>query len=347
MKKADRHQQAIRDIQSVRSKNLQPAQLATELLSGNRAVLSQCITLTESSAAADRNKAQQILSIVQSHAGKSIRIGISGVPGAGKSTFIEAFGVWLCEKGHRVAVLAVDPSSETGKGSILGDKTRMNELAARKDAFIRPSPSSGNLGGVARKTRESIYLCEAAGFDVILVETVGVGQNETAVHSMVDVFVLISVAGTGDELQGIKRGITELADLVLVNKADGNNLPMAKAARQDMSRAFHLMPEKASGWTAQAQLCSALEKTGLSEAWEQIRKFQEHTLANGYFEKHRLDQLKYWLHDYLREELWNRFLQHPDVANQFEFTSDQVSSLELPVATAAEMLLTLYNKSRD
>jgi LAO/AO transport system kinase len=344
MKKQDRHQQAIRDIQAVRSKSLQPDQLATELLEGNRSVLSQCITLTESSVVADRQKAQQILSIVQPHSGRSIRIGISGVPGAGKSTFIEAFGVWLCEKGHKVAVLAVDPSSETGKGSILGDKTRMNELAARKDAFIRPSPSSGNLGGVARKTRESIYLCEAAGFDVILVETVGVGQNETAVHSMVDMFVLISVAGTGDELQGIKRGITELADLVLVNKADGSNLPMAKAARQDMLRAFHLMPEKASGWTPQAQLCSALEKTGLDEAWEQISKFKAHTIANGYFEQHRLEQLRFWLHDYLREELWNSFLQHPEVAKNFELINDQVKSLTLPVATAADMLLTLYKK---
>ncbi len=344
MKKEDRHQKAIQKIQAVRSKNLQANELANDLIGGSLSTLSQCITLTESSVPSDRKKAQDVLQLVQPHSGKSIRIGISGVPGAGKSTFIEAFGVWLCEQGHKVAVLAVDPSSETGKGSILGDKTRMNELAARPDAFIRPSPSSGNLGGVARKTRESIYLCEASGFEIILVETVGVGQNETTVHGMVDVFVLISVAGTGDELQGIKRGITELADIVLVNKADGNNLPMAKAARQDMVRAFHLMPEKESGWIPQAQLCSALEKTGLSEVWEQIVRYKEHTVTNGYFESHRLDQLNNWLSDYLRDELWDRFLHHQEVQKQFESISKQVISLKLPVATAAEQLLKLYNK---
>jgi LAO/AO transport system kinase len=344
MKKEDRHQKAIQKIQAVRLKNLQANELANDLIGGSLSTLAQCITLTESSVPSDRKKAQDILQLVQPHAGKSIRIGISGVPGAGKSTFIEAFGVWLCEQGHKVAVLAVDPSSETGKGSILGDKTRMNELAARPDAFIRPSPSSGNLGGVARKTRESIYLCEASGFEIILIETVGVGQNETTVHGMVDVFVLISVAGTGDELQGIKRGITELADIVLVNKADGNNLPMAKAARQDMVRAFHLMPEKESGWIPQAQLCSALEKTGLSVVWEQIMRYKEHTVSNGYFESHRLDQLNNWLSDYLRDELWDRFLHHQEVQKQFETISKQVISLKLPVATAAEQLLKLYNK---
>ena len=272
-KNTNNRQQQIYRIRSSREEASDLDKLSDAIRTGSRTALSKGITLVESLREEDRRSAQDLLAALLPFSGNSIRIGISGVPGAGKSTFIEAFGSLLCSMGRKVAVLAVDPSSEIAKGSILGDKTRMNELAANEKAFIRPSPSGGNLGGVARRTRESIYLCEAAGFDTILVETVGVGQNETAVHHMVDLFLLIALAGSGDELQGIKRGITELADIILVNKADGENLPRAKAARQDLIRAMHFLPERENKVPVEVFLCSSLEKTGLSEIWQAIEGF--------------------------------------------------------------------------
>ena len=308
-KNTNNRQQQINRIRSRRDKANDLDKLSEAIRQGSISDLSKGITLVESLREEDRASAQQLLAALLPFSGKSIRIGISGVPGAGKSTFIEAFGSMLCELGRKVAVLAVDPSSEIAKGSIMGDKTRMNDLAANQNAFIRPSPSGGNLGGVARRTRESIYLCEAAGFDTILVETVGVGQNETAVHRMVDLFILIALAGSGDELQGIKRGITELADIILVNKADGDNLQRAKAARQDLIRALHFLPERESKVPVDVFLCSSIEKTGLSEIWKAIEHFEQANRASNFFESRRNKQLVSWLHDTLKEELWDSFFK--------------------------------------
>ncbi|TAL81533.1 MAG: methylmalonyl Co-A mutase-associated GTPase MeaB, partial [Bacteroidetes bacterium] len=243
------------------------------IISGNRTILSQAITLIESSLPEHYETAQSIIEKCLPHSSKSIRIGITGVPGAGKSTFIETFGLHIISGGRKLAVLTIDPSSEHTKGSILGDKTRMEQLSTHKDAFIRPSPASGTLGGVARKTRETIILCEAAGFDTILVETVGVGQSETAVHSMVDLFLLLMLAGAGDELQGIKRGIMEMADLIAITKADGSNKPAADKARQSFQNALYLFPAKSSGWKPQVLTCSALQNNGIAELWEIIMEY--------------------------------------------------------------------------
>jgi len=344
VKKSGTHQQnQISQIKASRSKFGDTGKLALMLCEGSRTALARGITLVESQNELDRAAAQELLRAILPFSGNSLRIGISGVPGAGKSTFIESFGSWLCAKGHKVAVLAVDPSSELGKGSILGDKTRMNELAANPNAFIRPSPSSGNLGGVARKTRESIYLCEAAGFDVILVETVGVGQNETAVHHMVDLFMLLALAGSGDELQGIKRGITEMADVVLVNKADGDNLARSKAARQDLIRALHFMPEKKSGWTTEVLLCSALEKTGMEEAWKIIERFELKTKESGYFEQHRKEQQLSWLHEQLKDSLWFAFIEHPGMSDALRNAELAVMQQNIPTGKAVEELLKFFN----
>ena len=347
MKKPGANRQGqIGRIKASRSKYDDAVALALSIREGSRTALARGITLIESQNASDRLLAQQLLRDILPFSGNSLRIGISGVPGAGKSTFIEAFGTWLCELGHKIAVLAVDPSSELGRGSILGDKTRMNELAANANAFIRPSPSSGNLGGVARKTRESIYLCEAAGFDIILVETVGVGQNETAVHHMVDLFMLLALAGSGDELQGIKRGITEMADIVLVNKADGDNLVRSKAARQDLIRALHFMPEKKSGWVTEILLCSALEKTGLKEAWEAISRFAVKLRESGYFESHRNEQLISWLHEQLRDELWLSFMAFPGINDTLKNAETEVLNKRKSTGEAVAELLDLFLKRR-
>jgi LAO/AO transport system kinase len=329
-------------VHRIRASRTEPAdvpKLVSALREGSRTALARCISVVESQKETDRIIANALLRELIPYSGNSIRIGISGVPGAGKSTFIESFGTWLCSLGRKVAVLAVDPSSELGKGSILGDKTRMNELAANENAFIRPSPSAGNLGGVARRTRESIYLCEAAGFDTILVETVGVGQNEIAVHHMVDVFLLLSLAGTGDELQGIKRGITELADIILVNKADGENLPRAKAARQDLLRAIHFMPEKESTWTPEIILTSAIEKKGLEETWENILRFEHQTKQSDYFYKHRKDQKLNWFEEMLKETLWNRFVSASGVAAELTKLEHEVMEGKKSGSEAVEELM--------
>jgi LAO/AO transport system kinase len=284
-------------------------ELAQQIIEGNRTALGQGITLLESTLPKHEQKAQELLKLCLPHSQKSIRVGVTGVPGVGKSTFIEAFGKLLTGKGKKIAVLAIDPTSERTHGSILGDKSRMHELAADENAFIRPSPSSGILGGVANKTRESIILCEAAGFDIILIETVGVGQSETTVSNLADFFLLLMLAGAGDELQGIKRGIMELADALIITKSDGDNSIKAKNAAMEYKRALHLFPAKENGWIPQVSTCSALDKTGLDTIWELIEKYNNQMQANSYFMGNRNKQNNYWLHHIIKHELGNKKYQ--------------------------------------
>jgi LAO/AO transport system kinase len=284
-------------------------ELAQQIIEGNRTALGQGITLLESTLPEHEQKAQELLKLCLPHSQKSIRVGVTGVPGVGKSTFIEAFGKLLTGKGKKIAVLAIDPTSERTHGSILGDKSRMHELAADENAFIRPSPSSGILGGVANKTRESIILCEAAGFDIILIETVGVGQSETTVSNLADFFLLLMLAGAGDELQGIKRGIMELADALIITKSDGDNSIKAKNAAMEYKRALHLFPAKENSWIPQVSTCSALNKTGLDTIWELIEKYNNQMQANSYFMSNRNKQNTYWLHHIIKHELGNKKYQ--------------------------------------
>ena len=280
--------------------------LFKEILKGNKVALAKGITLLESSLETDIISSQELISNCLPHSGDSIRIGITGVPGVGKSTFIETFGKILTEKGKKVAVLAIDPTSEKTHGSILGDKSRMNKLAVDENAFIRPSPSSGTLGGVSSKTRDSIILCEAAGFDVILIETVGVGQSETIVNTICDFFLLLMLAGAGDELQGIKRGIMELADMVVITKSDGDNLQKANNAKQEYQMALHLFPASENGWTPKVSVCSALEDTGIKDIWETISTYNQQMISNNYKDENRKKQDVYWLHHIIKEDLGNK-----------------------------------------
>lgn len=315
------------------------------ILAHSITTLSQAITLVESNLPQHAVMAQQLIERCLPHAGKSVRIGLTGVPGVGKSTFIESLGKTITAKGHKLAVLAIDPSSERSKGSILGDKTRMETLSTDANAFIRPSPSAGSLGGVARKTRETIILCEAAGFDVIFIETVGVGQSETAVHSMVDFFLLLMLAGAGDELQGIKRGIMEMADIIAINKADGNNKDKAKLARAEYQNALHLFPPAESGWTPQAVTCSALEKSGLIDIWESITQYVEFTQKNGYFDFRRNQQAKYWMYETINEDLKKHFYTNSVIQADIEKIEADVTSNKLSSFVAAQQLLDIYFKS--
>ena len=312
------------------------------ILNGDRTILSQAITLVESSLPAHSEMAQGIIEQCLPHSGKSLRIGITGVPGAGKSTFIEAMGSYLTSQGKKLAVLAIDPSSERTKGSILGDKTRMEQLSIDPNAFIRPSPSSGSLGGVARKTRETVFLCEAAGFDVIFIETVGVGQSETAVHSMTDFFLLIQIAGAGDELQGIKRGIMEMADLITVNKADGNNVEKAQLAKAQYQSALRLFPKTASGWEPQVTTCSAVTHEGISRIWEIIMDYQRMTIDNGYFDSRRYHQAKYWMNETIRNSLINHFYHHPAIEELLPEYEKKVLDDKMSSFAAARALLNEY-----
>lgn len=279
--------------------------LFKEILKGNKVALAKGITLLESSLETDIISSQELISDCLPHSGDSIRIGITGVPGVGKSTFIETFGKILTE-GKKVAVLAIDPTSEKTHGSILGDKSRMNKLAVDENAFIRPSPSSGTLGGVSSKTRDSIILCEAAGFDIILIETVGVGQSETTVNTICDFFLLLMLAGAGDELQGIKRGIMELADMVVITKSDGDNLQKANNAKQEYQMALHLFPASENGWTPKVSVCSALEDTGIKDIWETISTYNQQMISNNYKDENRKKQDVYWLHHIIKEDLGNK-----------------------------------------
>lgn len=299
-------------VKSIRKKrkNYSVDEFVSGIISGNRTILSQAITLVESALPEHYRRAQEIIERCLPHSARSVRIGITGVPGAGKSTFIETFGLYAAESGRKVAVLAIDPSSSNTKGSILGDKTRMEKLSVHPDAFIRPSPSAGTLGGVARKTRETIILCEAAGFNTILVETVGVGQSETAARSMVDFFLLLMLAGAGDEIQGIKRGIIEMADTIAITKADGPNKIMAENARTMFQNALNLFPATQSGWKPLAVTCSALLETGISEIWNVITDYVDFTTSRGYFEDFRKQQAVIRMHDMINEYLGSSFYNH-------------------------------------
>ena len=312
------------------------------ILKGDITVLSQAVTLVESVKHEHQALAQEVIEKCLPFSGNSIRVGISGVPGAGKSTSIDVFGLHVLEKGGKLAVLAIDPSSERSKGSILGDKTRMEKLSVHPDSFIRPSPTAGSLGGVARKTRETIILCEAAGFDKIFVETVGVGQSETAVHSMVDFFLLIQLAGTGDELQGIKRGIMEMADAIVINKADGNNIEKAKLAAAHFRNALHLFPAPESGWMPKVLTYSGFYGIGIKEIWDMIDEYFEFVKANGYFEYRRNEQAKYWMYETINEQLRDSFYTNPSVASMLAEEEDKVLSGKTSSFSAARRLLENY-----
>jgi len=319
------------------------AEYVEQILKGNITVLSQALTLVESQKPEHQIVAQEVIEKCLPHSGNSMRIGITGVPGAGKSTSIDAFGMHLIrERNKKLAVLAIDPSSERSKGSILGDKTRMEELSRESRAFIRPSPSAGSLGGVARKTRETIILCEAAGFDTVFVETVGVGQSETAVHSMVDFFLLIQLAGTGDELQGIKRGIMEMADGIVVNKADGSNIDKAKLAATQYRNALHLFPLPASGWAPKVLTYSGYYQLGIAEIWQMIDEYLSFTKSNGYFDLRRNAQAKYWMYESINERLHNHFYQSPKIKVALSEKEQQVLRSEISSFAAAKEMLDLY-----
>ncbi|WP_179018528.1 methylmalonyl Co-A mutase-associated GTPase MeaB [Winogradskyella forsetii] len=316
-------------------------ELVSGITSGNITALSRAITLVESTNPSHSKKANHIITKCLPYANKSIRIGITGVPGVGKSTFIEAFGIYLTSLGKKVAVLAVDPSSSLSKGSILGDKTRMEDLVKNPNAFIRPSPSGNSLGGVARKTRETIILCEAAGFDTIIIETVGVGQSETAVHSMVDFFLLLKLAGAGDELQGIKRGIIEMADAIVINKADGENVRAAKSAKLEFNRALHLYPEKDSNWSPKVSLCSALKREGISEVWNMIEDYAQTTKANHFFKTNRNNQNKFWLLQTIEDRLKSNFYNASKIKAELQSQIQLVEAGKTTPFAAAEYLLSL------
>ena len=312
------------------------------ILHGDITILSQAITLIESNKPEHYDQAQQIIERCLPHAGRSVRIGITGVPGAGKSTFIEAVGNMVVSLHHRLAVLAIDPSSERSGGSILGDKTRMESISSNPDIFIRPSPSAGSLGGVARKTRETIVLCEAAGFDVIFIETVGVGQSETAVHSMVDMFMLLQISGAGDELQGIKRGIMEMADMMVITKADGENRQKAELARAQFQSALHLFPMPESGWRPKVYTCSAVAETGLEEVWKGVEEFLDHIESNGYFQSNRNRQNKYWMYESINDALKDSFYRDPAVAAHLAEVEQRVLDAKLSSFIASKELLDIY-----
>ncbi|MGD8747527.1 MAG: methylmalonyl Co-A mutase-associated GTPase MeaB [Balneolaceae bacterium] len=328
-----------------RRKALSPDEYVTGIKEGNRTILSQAITLIESTKPNHRQLGQEIIEACLPETGNSIRIGITGVPGVGKSTFIESLGNHIIEKGHKLAVLAIDPSSTRTKGSILGDKTRMETLATNDRAYIRPSPTAGSLGGVARKTRETIYLCEAAGYDTIFIETVGVGQSETVVHSMVDFFLLLMLAGAGDELQGIKRGIIEMADAIAINKTDDLDPKIVKRAVREYKNALHLYPETESGWNPKVTTCSALKGDHIPEIWQLIKDYISQTKRDGYFREKRNRQAKHWMYDTITNELTDRFYDNPAVKKQRDKIEKQVLNGKLSSFQAAQKLLDLYYSS--
>ena len=324
-------------------RKLLPAEQYVEgILSGNRTILSQAITLIESALPLHQQTAQAIIGQCLPLSGNSVRIGITGVPGVGKSTFIEAYGKHLTAQGRMIAVLAIDPSSSRSRGSILGDKTRMEELSIDSHAFIRPSPAAGSLGGVARKTRETIILCEAAGFDTILVETVGVGQSEIAVHSMVDFFLLLMLGGAGDELQGIKRGIMEMADAVVINKADGDNLTRVNIAMAELRSALHYFPPTESGWMPLCEACSSLTKSGIPRIEEMIAQYMAFTKSNGYFARRRLQQSKQIMTTVIDQALHDHFYHQPEIKKLITKVDTQLHEEKISAYVAAQMLLEKY-----
>ena len=331
-------------IQNKRSKQPSTQEFVDGILAGNISLLSRAITLVESTSNKHQEKANEILEACLPYANKSIRLGITGVPGVGKSTFIESFGKHLTSIGKKVAVLAVDPSSSVNRGSILGDKTRMEQLVTDTNAFIRPSPSGTSLGGVAQKTRESMILCEAAGFDTIIVETVGVGQSETMVHSMVDFFLLLKIAGAGDELQGIKRGIIEMADAIVINKSDGENVKNTKIAKVEFTRALHLYPVKESGWQPKVLTASALHHAGIKEVHQMVENYVSFTKKNRYFEKKREQQSKFWLLSTIEQGLKDSFFKNPNLAEALQQEIERLQQGKTSPFHAAKKLLDRYHE---
>ncbi|MDA8650768.1 methylmalonyl Co-A mutase-associated GTPase MeaB [Flavobacteriaceae bacterium] len=340
-KRQEAQSNSVHNIKIARGIAPTTAKLYEQILKGDTAALSRGITLIESAANKHQNAAQNLLSLCLPHSGKSLRIGVTGVPGVGKSTLIEQLGLYLIQQGKRVAVLAIDPTSSISQGSILGDKTRMEQLTQQKEAFIRPTPSRLSLGGVARHTREAIVLCEAAHYDVILIETVGVGQSETTVHEMTDFFLLLQLAGAGDGLQGIKRGIIEMADAIVINKADGNNIKAAENACMDYKKALALFPDKTNTWKPQTMVCSALENQGISELWDMICVHEGLTRSNGSFEQQRRSQNIYWMQETIKSRLQSDFFDHPKIKKGLPQEMKAVSALEKTPFEAANNLLKL------
>jgi LAO/AO transport system kinase len=334
-------------FQKRRVKEPSVEELYEGVIRGDRSLLARAITLVESNAEQHFQKAQQLLQKLLSHSGKAIRIGITGVPGAGKSTFIEAFGMYLCNLGLKVAVLAIDPSSTISGGSILGDKTRMEQLARNPRAFIRPSPTAGKLGGVHRKTRETMLICEAAGYDVILIETVGVGQSEVRIRDMVDFFMLLVLTGAGDELQGMKKGIIELADAILVHKADGANKPKAEQTRKEYNRILHFLQPATKGWATSAYTCSSLEGSGISDIWAVIKKFEDTGKARGVLTERRKEQQRSWLYSMITDQLHYHFYHHPSVKSMLPKIENEVIAGEKTVASAVDTLFKLFLKGEN
>ncbi|WP_312471871.1 methylmalonyl Co-A mutase-associated GTPase MeaB [Neobacillus sp.] len=338
-----------KNIHFQKRRNSEPTveELYEGVLKGDRSLLARAITLVESNAEQHFKKAQALLQKLLAHSGNAIRIGITGVPGAGKSTFIEAFGSYLCDHGHRVAVLAIDPSSSISGGSILGDKTRMEKLARNPRAFIRPSPTAGKLGGVHRKTRESMLICEAAGFDVILIETVGVGQSEVIIRDMVDFFMLLVLTGAGDELQGMKKGIMELADAILVHKADGENKPKATQTRNEYNRILHFLQPATKGWETKAYTCSSRTQEGISEIWRVIQSFEQTGKTSGVFDNRRKIQAREWLYSMITDQLQFYFYHHNGVKSALPKLENEVIAGETTVAVAVATLFNTFLSPKD
>lgn len=337
---ASGHNAAARSAAPAKARTALTAEdYAQGILAGDRVMLSRAITVIESNAPKHFELGQEIIQKILPHSGKAMRVGITGVPGAGKSTFIEAFGTYLCGEGLKVAVLAVDPSSSLSKGSILGDKTRMENLAREKNAFIRPSPSGGSLGGVTRKSRETMLLCEAAGYDAVLVETVGVGQSETMVRSMVDYFLVVVITGAGDDLQGIKKGIIELADSILVNKADGDNKMKAMMARADYDQILHYLRPATEGWKTKAYTCSSITGEGIADMWGVIKDFRDNVIASGVFSKRRKEQTIEWVRAMTAEYLQNKIAQNAELTKCREDIERKVIEGAIPPTVAAKAVI--------
>lgn len=315
------------------------------VLRGDRVLLSRAITIIESNLESDKLIAKEIVQAILPKSGNSFRIGITGVPGVGKSTFIEVFGLYLIKQGHKVAILSIDPSSQRSKGSILGDKTRMEQLANSEEAYIRPSASGDTLGGVANKTGETMLLCEAAGYDIVLIETVGVGQSETAVHGMTDFFLLLMLAGAGDELQGIKKGIMEMADMVVINKADGDNVRKSQIAKSQYQNALHIFPQAESGWSPVVSTASAIKNIGIDKVWEEITNYKKLVLENGYFHKNRNLQQVQWMYNNINEALKQLFYGSKDIANQLSMLERDIISAKISPVKASQKIIDAFKTS--